>query len=512
MPPFAKPPSPSRAGSLPAHGDEHFLQSGLNVVRSNPLLILIALMVVCVPLLPAPTESWRWHGGKTLGFEAGSIVVGGIWLCRLRSPHDLARAFSLSRSGPFPFLLLLVTLAALSFAFPAGSVIGTHALMVQGLIPLACGVVTSFVTASALHRKADFEFLLDALIVSALLQGLLGLAFLGAGSDVLAVGSFHDHQLYGAFLMLVTPIMLTTALTPTNPTRRIAAQAALLVCLVCLVVSRTRASWIGEAVALLTFAGLFLGTRPRAKRAPLGSRGWPNLSSGAVLAAACLAAVLLVSFQQGLPLAQRARTLTSSAWLGRDESFAWRLVSWRGTYAMLQARPLTGWGIGSYPVLRGRFVSVARAPDLVLAQGPTLSDQAHDSYLQLGAELGWPGLACWLGALLAFFVTSFQALRRGEGNVRHYVLMGGLAAVVGQTVDALANPAWQYGEVSLFLWVVIGLTAAARTEEEPEGELVAARGGKRVVRILLLSGVVALGAKVLLVAWGATWALPSARL
>ena len=27
-------------------------------------------------------------------------------------------------------------------------------------------------------------------------------------------------------------------------------------------------------------------------------------------------------------------------------------------------------------------------------------------------------------------------------------------------MDALANPGWQFGEVSLFLWIVLGLTVA----------------------------------------------------
>jgi hypothetical protein len=55
--------------------------------------------------------------------------------------------------------------------------------------------------------------------------------------------------------------------------------------------------------------------------------------------------------------------------------------------------------------------------------------------------------------------------------VRQRLLMGGLAALAGQAVDAFANPAWQFGEITIYLWVILGLVVSASaspdTVQEP---------------------------------------------
>lgn len=96
-----------------------------------------------------------------------------------------------------------------------------------------------------------------------------------------------------------------------------------------------------------------------------------------------------------------------------------------------------------------------------MASGATIPDEAHDSYLQIATETGLPGLFLWVGVLISTFALGIRALRRAApGGPRQQVLIGCLSALAGQAVDALANPGWQFGEVSLFLWIVLGLTVA----------------------------------------------------
>src|SRR5205085_647538 len=57
----------------------------------------------------------------------------------------------------------------------------------------------------------------------------------------------------------------------------------------------------------------------------------------------------------------------------------------------------------------------------------------------------------------AFFVYGFRALRRNERGFRYLVLMGCLAAIAGQTIDAPSNPAWRFADVSFLFWLVMGL-------------------------------------------------------
>jgi hypothetical protein len=96
-----------------------------------------------------------------------------------------------------------------------------------------------------------------------------------------------------------------------------------------------------------------------------------------------------------------------------------------------------------------------------LRLGPTLAEEAHNEYVQLTAEMGVFGLALYLWVLGAYFVAGYRALRERPPGFRALVLMGCLAGVAGQTVDALSNPAWRFADVSLLLWLTMGLGMAA---------------------------------------------------
>ena len=128
---------------------------------------------------------------------------------------------------------------------------------------------------------------------------------------------------------------------------------------------------------------------------------------------------------------------------------------------MIREKPLWGWGIGSYPLTHAPFTHTGHPAAEVQAHGPSIEDEAHDSYLQLWAELGVVGLVLWLAAVGAFLAAGIRALTRFPArSLPQWVLIGCLSAVVGQMTDALANPAWQFANIALPLWIVLGLTAA----------------------------------------------------
>jgi len=157
-------------------------------------------------------------------------------------------------------------------------------------------------------------------------------------------------------------------------------------------------------------------------------------------------------------LSNRASTLVAPQ---SDGSFGWRKVQWGGTSKMIRERPLWGFGIGTYPLERARFVPGALPADAVRRLGPTLAEQAHNEYLQIAAEMGFVGLALHLWVLGAFFVFGLRALRGREQGYRKLVLMGAIAAMAGQTIDALSNPAWRFADVSLMFWLMMGLGMAS---------------------------------------------------
>ncbi len=126
-------------------------------------------------------------------------------------------------------------------------------------------------------------------------------------------------------------------------------------------------------------------------------------------AVALAAAALAVAAAMAVP-PMRARIV--GAFSGqRGTSLAFRWQTWRGTWRMAAARPLTGWGLGSFKYVYPRFALVP------------FTAMAHNTWLQAAAEIGFPLAA---GAALAA-LAALGRLAGGAGTGR--VAAWALAAV-----------------------------------------------------------------------------------
>jgi putative inorganic carbon (HCO3(-)) transporter len=98
-----------------------------------------------------------------------------------------------------------------------------------------------------------------------------------------------------------------------------------------------------------------------------------------------------------------------------------------------------------------------------------MSEQAHNEYLHIAAELGVPGLLLYALLLWAFFAKALHALGRLPPGTRKMLLIGCVAAVAAQAVDAVSNPAWRYSVCALYFWLVLGMgTALIRMAYRPD--------------------------------------------
>jgi O-antigen ligase len=150
--------------------------------------------------------------------------------------------------------------------------------------------------------------------------------------------------------------------------------------------------------------------------------------------------------------------------LTSDASFQWRLAMWNKCLRMTNDRPLTGWGIGTFPVQQALYFhphAPSRTQLEIVQTGPRLTENAHNTYLQMAAETGYTGLGLYLGIFAAFFGTAFRALRGSRPGFRRALMIGTMAALAGQMVAAIGTPAWEFPECSLFLWVILGMGMAA---------------------------------------------------
>ena len=121
-----------------------------------------------------------------------------------------------------------------------------------------------------------------------------------------------------------------------------------------------------------------------------------------------------------------------------------RVYIWDATLKMTLARPLNGWGIGSFPSVFTQFAQI----------GYTRS--AHQSWLQIAAESGFPALLLLLAACGLAFASGWKALRTSHWPVA----AGGLGAVTAFAVHGLTDSGWGIVSIGILLMLVLAVLEA----------------------------------------------------
>jgi putative inorganic carbon (HCO3(-)) transporter len=177
---------------------------------------------------------------------------------------------------------------------------------------------------------------------------------------------------------------------------------------------------------------------------------WPRLLWGLpVLLAAAVAVALWIG-----PAALLDQIGSAGAVGGLDE----RLEIWSRALYALQDFSFTGVGLGAFdqviPLLYPYFLI---PPSIEISH-------AHNLLLQVGVDLGMPGLVAYLAILLVVFFRLISALR-GSANRLHWALaagvLGGLAAML---VHGLLDAALWGTKLAFLPWLLFALAMLAAIE------------------------------------------------
>ncbi len=146
------------------------------------------------------------------------------------------------------------------------------------------------------------------------------------------------------------------------------------------------------------------------------------------------------------PLTQRVAGQPVQA---REYSGGFRVWTWRGTLSMARANPVLGTGLGTYEVAYPRYAMVG------------FTRLAHNSYLQMTAEAGFPALVLLSGVLVtlawAVLRRERQALSAFDGwdaRVLRASLAGAIAAGLARN---LIDSDWSLFACLFTFWAVVGV-------------------------------------------------------
>lgn len=284
-------------------------------------------------------------------------------------------------------------------------------------------------------------------LLDALVQAATGFSLGGpAGAERLSGIFGADNLKLGWVMAVLSPFVLQWAARRGDGVWLLVAAALSLVVLL----AGARAAWLALALVLAGSAWIRFGGRKRL------------LLATALLVLAALALAWVGSERFGQRIERTAAVLSGDS-EGLDVALSYRLPIWRVAGRMIVAHPLNGIGVRGF---REAYAQFAAADDHWLQDNNHGAFHAHQWVLEVLAETGVLGLACWLTGLGLLY----RRWRRASMASRERAQAPALALLAAlfplNTHLALYSTFWS-GVVLLLLGLFAGALAADEAQAQP---------------------------------------------
>ena len=250
---------------------------------------------------------------------------------------------------------------------------------------------------------------------------------------------FENPNAFGEVLLLLIPVAVALMLGSKGWGGRFLGFFAAAVGCVAIIMTYSRASWIGLFFAAALFVLLW---------------------NRKIIPACILLVFAAIPF---LPesIFNRILTIFDSS----DSSTSSRFPLYYAAGEFLTRRPILGAGLGSDAVRQA-------ISDLNLFHGHDKFVHCHNIYLQVWCETGLLGLITFVGGIFWTAKKGAKAVLKAacDPSVR-MIILGGITALMGTMLCGMADYIWNYPRVMLIFWFVCalalaGIRLAAREESE----------------------------------------------
>lgn len=366
------------------------------------------------PLAFGAVEPW-----SIFVLETGAALLGLVWVAK----QWLDGEFNVKWNPLFlPMavfgLLILLQIVFHATAYRHDTVSGAMLYVAYAML---CFLSGQTLLRSLHARKLTLMFIIfgSALAAFALVQGISSNGRLywlrppRMGGWI--YGPYVNHNHYAGLMELLVPIPLVLSLTRfvQSKERLIAAGAAALMAgTIFLSGSRGGMLAVGAEILVLT---VVLVKQRRDVRTAMG------------LGVFLLVVVGLLTWLGGDELSRRLATVETAH---TDLSNSMRLQINKDGLHMFMAKPVLGWGLGSFPVVYPQFRSFYTN---------FFVNQAHDDYLQLLVEMGLLGFGTMVWFLIVVYRRAFKKIANWTSDVSGAVslacILGLTGILVHSTVD-----------------------------------------------------------------------------
>lgn len=342
-------------------------------------IALFALLTFLESILPTQGAAGTFSVPKLLG-----LVLMISWLALVTAGEREYRERIFSHPA---FLLVLFTLLCWVLASVAWSEDGGAALL--SLTRWVPNALLFLIVFAGVRTREQLVWVLGAFVVGALITAIYGLLVPAPPSDLGRLeGAGGDPNETAAALVAAATLAIALAVSlKGKPFLRLAVLAIAPVCAFASLLTLSRGGLVAFGAALI--AAVIMGGRRRGQMLVL---------------AVVLGALAVGYFAFFAPASATQRVTEVHGGTGRTD--IWK-VGWR----MVQASPLQGVGAGNFPIVSIHYLLAPGAllrDDFIVSNKPKV---AHNTYLEVLAELGIIGLTLFLIVIVFAIGCAVRAAR-----------------------------------------------------------------------------------------------------
>jgi O-antigen ligase len=382
----------------------------------------------------------------SVGKLGGALLALG-WLAVMATHHETRRDFLVIHPWMSATIGLFLGWSLLSIAWASNT---AAALGVTGRFAL--NAILFLIVFTAIRTRKQAVVVTSAFVAGAVAATVYGLLNLSATVEAgRLTGTGLDPNEMAS--VLVAGVALSGALVVNlrrSPGPQLAAAAAGGFCLFGIFLTVSRGGILALGMALI--AAIVFSGRWRLR---------------VVAATILIAAATFLYFTILAP--SEAKERISSATQGETRVPDGRTTIWQIGWRMAEAKPLTGVGAGNFRDAAKEYLlqpgAITRS-DQILRDTPQV---AHNSYLEVLAELGLVGAVLFLTIIAFSLVSSLRAARNfsASGEIGNEALARGFAIAL---VGVLAADFFISQELNKQLWLLLGFGPTLLSMSEHPGE------------------------------------------
>ncbi|HSJ10094.1 MAG TPA: O-antigen ligase family protein [Longimicrobiales bacterium] len=405
------------------------------------VLAMGAVLVVLAVVTWRDYELDRFYVPKELVLHATAAAAG---LLSLRAFRRMAWSWI---DG---LLLAYVALGVVSALLAQNGWLATRALAITA------SSLAIFWTARVLHDAGRGRQVL-AIVAVAVIAGAATslLQTYGVRSDFFSInrapgGTLGNRNSIAHMAAFGLPVVLLLTLTARSIFTYLLGAVGSTLVVATLVLTRSRAGWLGLAAVLVIFAGAVVVSAAVRRQALLRLLGIVALAGAGVAGAVLLPNNL--RWVDDNPYLSSVRDVANY----REGSGAGRLVQYRQTLKLAASSPMLGVGPGNWAVAYPEH-AVRRDPSLDTREaGRTANPWPSSDWVAFAAERGFPALLLLVGALAGIALASLRTLLNAgdDDDALHAVAL--LATLAATVVAGLFDAVLLLALPALLVWAALG--------------------------------------------------------